>query len=194
MEVMKHVALLRGVNIGGRNKVDMKRLVKAMEAAGFEEVSTYINSGNLFFSLSGSATLKAAERIEGVIKDEFGLAVNVLVKAEGDIGRIAAAVPEDWTHDGQTRTDIMFLWPKYDDPLLALENVSPAEGVDTVEFIGGALLWKVRKDKLGRSGQMKLPGTDIYKHMTVRNCNTVRKIAERLGVANTGGPRPARML
>lgn len=178
----KYVALLRGVNIGGRNKVGMQRLVEAMAAAGFKGVSTYINSGNLFFSLSGPATFKTTEEIEGLIRDEFNVVTDVLIKDKDDIGRIAAAIPKHWSHDRQTRVDIMFLWPAYDDPLALSENVSPVPNIDTVEFVGGALLWRVDKDKLGRSGQMRLPGTDLYKHMTIRNRNTVRKIAERLGV------------
>ena len=46
---MKYVALLRGINVGGKNKVDMKQLVSAMEKQGFDNVSTYINSGNIIF-------------------------------------------------------------------------------------------------------------------------------------------------
>lgn len=183
-KVMKYVALLRGVNIGGRNKVDMKRLVQAMEAAGFEGVSTYINSGNLFFSLPDPATPKTPQIIEGLIGSEFDVATEVLLKGEGEIAQIASSIPRHWSHDSQTRVDIMFLWPKYDDPISACENILAVPDVDTVEFIGGALLWRVDKDKLGKSGQMKLPGTDIYRHMTIRNCNTVRKIAERLGVGS----------
>ena len=47
---MKYVALMRGINVGGNNKISMKQLATALEQAGFLGVSTYINSGNIFFS------------------------------------------------------------------------------------------------------------------------------------------------
>ena len=175
---MKYVALLRGVNVGGKNKIVMKELVRAMADAGFREVSTYINSGNIFFSDSQPAAELAA-RLGGLIRSEFGLAIKVLLRDEPNIARVAAALPANWQNNEKTKCDVMFLWSKYDDSgVLKRLTIKPA--IDEVRYVDGAVIWRAKKRHLARSGMMSLPGTDLYAHMTVRNCNTLRKIAERL--------------
>ena len=59
---MKYVALLRGINVGGNNKVSMTELKTCLEEAGFENVSTYINSGNVLFESEANDAVKLAQR------------------------------------------------------------------------------------------------------------------------------------
>ncbi|MXY98721.1 MAG: DUF1697 domain-containing protein [Gemmatimonadetes bacterium] len=176
---MDYVALLRGINVGGRNKVDMKRLAAVMTAAGFEDVSTYINTGNIFFSAGEAEAGEAAGRLEELLAAEFGVTARALVRSADNLRRLAAAIPSEWANDDRMKVDVMFLWPKYDDAgVLDRLDIKPA--IDDVRYRESALIWQVDRRNLTRSGLMKLPGTDAYANMTVRNCNTVRKIAERL--------------
>ena len=176
---MKYVALLRGVNVGGNNKVDMKELVAAMEGAGFEEVSTYINSGNIFFR-SVEKEGKIVESLEALIKKVFGIEIRVLLRSKSNIDNLVSFIPEEWKNDKNMKCDVMFLWEKYDDESVISElEINPE--IDDVRYVDGALIWKVNRKNATRSGMMKLVGTEIYANMTVRNCNTVRKIQSRLG-------------
>ena len=175
---MQWVALLRGINIGGKNKVDMKRLVKATEKAGFSNVSTYINSGNLFFT--GRDTAEAMiQTLESIIETEFKLNIKVLLRSKDRIDKVTAAIPQAWENGAKMKCDIMFLWPKYDHKEI-ISRLALQPKIDDVRYVDGALLWKVDRENASRSAMMKLPGTDLYANMTVRNCNTVRKIQQRL--------------
>ncbi len=175
---MKYVALLRGINVGGKNKVDMKQLTKAMHNAGFKEVTTYINSGNiLFFSTKSEPAITRV--LEKLIKDEFGLEIRVLIKNKNYIDVLTDSIPSQWVNDSEMKCDVMFLWEKYDDQSV-LERLPIKPEIDDVRYVQGALIWKVDKKNVSQSGMMKLVGTDIYANMTIRNCNTVRKIQEKL--------------
>ncbi len=70
---MKYVAFLRGINVGGKNKVKMETLREVCASIGFENVKTYINSGNVIFETRKTDDLKLAEKIEKAIEKEFGL-------------------------------------------------------------------------------------------------------------------------
>lgn len=175
---MKYVALLRGINVGGNNKVDMTQLTKVMSDTGFSDVSTYINSGNIFFE-SSKPVKDLTEILEKLIKDTFGLNIKVLLKNQIDIGKLSASIPSDWVNGEEMKCDVMFLWGKYNDKSV-MEHLTIKPGIDEVIYAHGALFWKVDKKDVTRSGMMKLVGTDIYANMTIRNCNTVRKIQERI--------------
>ena len=175
---MQWIALLRGINIGGQNKVDMKKLVSVAERKGFTNVSTYINSGNLFLA-SHEAAATIVQMLENAIETEFGLRIKVLLRNKDNISKVAAAIPPTWENGDKMKCDIMFLWPKYDHKNI-MSHLAVKPGIDDVRYLDGALIWKVDRENVTRSGMMKLPGTDIYANMTVRNCNTVRKITERL--------------
>lgn len=175
---MKYVALLRGINVGGKNKVDMKLLISAMEKAGFQEVSTYINSGNIFFS-SEKTPRQLVEQLTNLIKDEFNLSIKVLLRNKDNIKKVASSIPSSWNNDKSMKCDVMFLWDKYNNEEV-LNRLVIKQGIDTVSYAAGALIWKVNREHAAKSGMMKLVGTDVYAHMTIRNCNTVRKIRDRM--------------
>lgn len=175
---MKYVALLRGINVGGNNKVDMKQLVAAMSGASFDEVSTYINSGNIFFNANDSE-IELTNKLEQLIKDEFGLDIKVLLRNKDNIDAIIASIPPEWTNGSEMKCDVMFLWNKYNNDSI-LEHLTIKPDIDEVKYVHGALIWKVDRKNVTKSGMMKIVGTELYRNMTVRNCNTVRKIRERL--------------
>jgi uncharacterized protein (DUF1697 family) len=76
--VRTYVALLRGVNVGGNNKVPMAALRTALEADGFTRVRTYIQSGNVVIDASCTTSAKVGDRVAMVIQAEFGVAVPVI--------------------------------------------------------------------------------------------------------------------
>ncbi|HSJ27983.1 MAG TPA: DUF1697 domain-containing protein [Acidimicrobiia bacterium] len=172
------VALLRGINVGGNNKVEMPRLRAMFEAMGMDEVGTYINTGNVVFT-DPAPRPDVADRVRTAIGEEFGLDIPVLVLERDRMIAVAEALPADWANDSEAKCDVMFLWADVDGPDV-LERVTLVEGVDEVAYVPGAILWKVDRSGYGRSGMNRIVGSRLYASMTVRNCNTVRKLADRL--------------
>lgn len=169
------VALLRGINVGGANKVEMQGLRDALTAADFDEVTTYINTGNVLMrSEADPATV--AERVRGVIDAEFGFSVPVLVRTGDEIVSIAAEIPDDWVDGPDMKCDVMYLWEDADRPDVADDFAR--DGIDDVVYTAGALIWRADRDKVTKSGMMRITRTDVYKQMTIRNVNTARKLAE----------------
>jgi uncharacterized protein (DUF1697 family) len=84
--VPTYVALLRGVNVGGKSKVSMKDLAALFESLGHSEVTTYIQSGNVIFDSRSS--LKNASVIESRIADTFGLDVSVVLRTPAELAKV----------------------------------------------------------------------------------------------------------
>lgn len=177
---MKYVALLRGINVGGNNKVDMKRLAAGLSAAGLGDVRTYINSGNIIFSDTGRTNAQLQVLVEKVITKEFGLTIKALVLDEIAFNAVANAIDKTWANDTVMRCDVLFLWEEYDN-VSVIEELPAKPDIDTVLFTPGALIWSMDRKNVNKSGLSKIIGTDLYAHMTIRNCNTVRKLQQLLG-------------
>lgn len=172
---MKYVALLRGINVGGNNKVEMGQLKACFETLGFSDVSTYINSGNVIFETKATAEAKLAAQIEGAIEQNFQLSIRVVVRSEKNIRKVCAEIPADWVNDRENKTDILFLWPEYAQPETV--GLIGTTKVDTLLYVDGAIVWHLKKKDYAKSGMNKFIGTEVYKNMTARNVNTVRKLA-----------------
>ncbi len=87
------VALLRGINVGGRAKVPMAELKELLAGLGLEDVATYIQSGNVVFRSPAVDAKELAARIEQQIQSAFGLSVAVLLRTPGELARIAEGNP-----------------------------------------------------------------------------------------------------
>lgn len=177
---MRYVALLRGINVGGNNKVPMADLREIVSGVGGEEVRTYINSGNVIFDHTSRSASKIATMIEEGITTELGLQIRVLVMPAKELQRIAGEIPDTWTNDGEVRTDVLFLWNEVDSPGL-LDELDIRDGVDEVVHVPGALLWRIDRENRNLSWLNKLVASAPYRSMTIRNANTVRKLAELSG-------------
>ncbi|MFA9289042.1 MAG: DUF1697 domain-containing protein [Weeksellaceae bacterium] len=171
---MKYVALLRGINVGGNAKVEMKRLKVVFEELGYTDVKTYINSGNVIFETTDKqSTLDNV--IEKAIKKEFNLAVPVVVRSQKEIVAIEKEVPKTWLNNTEMKTDVLFLWDEYNKKEV-LKDIGIKPEIDTVKYVHGALVWNVKRKDVTRSGLLKIIGTPFYKKVTIRNINTLRKL------------------
>lgn len=86
------IALLRGINVGGNNKIKMAELKLMFEALGLSKVRTYIQSGNVLFE-SNEESEPLRIRIENEIEKTFGLRIRVILRTQADIERIIARLP-----------------------------------------------------------------------------------------------------
>jgi uncharacterized protein (DUF1697 family) len=170
-----YVALLRGINVGGKNKIKMQTLKKIFEQAGMQKVKTYINSGDVVFQNEELSPEKITQKLELSILDTFQLEIKVLLKSLEDYHLIMDALPDSWTNDKEMRSDVLFLWEDIDHPNILVE-IPFKPNIDTVDYVKGAILWSVDRKSLSKSGMSKLIGTSPYQKMTIRNVNTARKI------------------
>lgn len=181
---MTYVALLRGINVGGNAKVAMPALKVTFERLGFGSVSTYINSGNVIFQDGRSAT-ELVPLIEKAITEDFDLSVRVVLRNLDNMHRLCREIPAEWTNDTAQKTDVLFLWEEIDGPDI-LKKISIKPEIEHVRYIAGALVWNIARENATRGSGVKLIGTEVYKHMTVRNINTVRKLYELMRQAEAG--------
>lgn len=173
---MRYVALLRGINVGGKNKVDMATLKETFGRAGCDDVVTYINSGNVVFSDDRDAA-RLTDILEDTIEEDFGKRHKVLLRDIDSVRKVVDAVPDTWVNDKTMRTRVLFLWEDVDSVEI-LDQLPVRDGIDEIEYLPGAIVWRVDIENVTKSGQARLAGTKLYKAMTIRNINTVRKVAE----------------
>ncbi len=176
-----YLVLLRGINVGGKNKVPMAELRAVLEELGCSEARTYIASGNAIVRTNMSASdLKDA--IERELPRRFRLdveLVRVLVLTPAKLRSIVADRPEGFgDHPDTFHSDAIFLMglPARD----AMAVFDPREGVDAV-WPGKGVIYSQRlsaertKSRLG-----KIVGTEPYRSMTIRSWQTVQKLHELL--------------
>jgi uncharacterized protein (DUF1697 family) len=176
---VRYVALLRGINVGGRTLVRMADLRTCFEELGFGAVSTYIASGNVLFESDERDAAKLAATIDAAIERRFALPVKVVVLDRRAYGRIVKAIPKPWVGDDGLRANVAFLRPGTDAKQV-VRDLEPDPAIEEVKAVAGAILWATRRDALNRSVMRKLIGGAAYKDLTVRNLNTTLKLHELL--------------
>lgn len=174
---MIYIALLRGINVGGNNKINMKALKVTFEQAGMNHVTTYINSGNIIFSHATLTHHELSELLQQAIATDFGLQIKVMIRDILQIQTVIEHLPESWSNDDQMKSDIFFLWDEIDDESI-VEKLPLQAGVGTLIYIPGAILFAVPREDAARSQMNKLVSSKLYPLMTIRNVNTTRKILE----------------
>lgn len=88
-----HVALLRGINVGGKNSLPMRELVAMFESAGASDVRTYIQSGNVIFSASPAMARGVPDAVAAAIFERFGFRAAVVTRSAAELRAIAEANP-----------------------------------------------------------------------------------------------------
>lgn len=171
---MRYVALLRGINVGGNNKIKMADLTHAVKQAGYTNVTTFIQSGNVIFDSEMSDREKIAKDIERVILGAFKLVIRVVIRSLPEMQRIVANMPSSWAKE-DLRKYVAFI----KEPMTAAaaaKEIPVREGIDILDVGDGVLYMATKTEGLTKSGYTKIVGTKIYNHMTMRNSNTTLKI------------------
>ena len=131
---MKYIALLRGINVGGKTLIKMEELRACIEALGLDDVSTYIASGNVLFETSHRSAAKLKTKIEGAIERRLRLPVKVVVLDHAAYGRIVKAIPKSWVGDESLRANVAFVRRGIDAKQVVLE-LKPDAAVEEVKAI-----------------------------------------------------------
>jgi uncharacterized protein (DUF1697 family) len=177
----RYVALLRGINVGGKNPVPMPALKASFEAAGFEDVGTYIQSGNVVFTGPSSSQAALTERVERAIREAFAhYEASVVVRSRSQMGAIVDKAPEGFGREpAKYRYDVCFLKPS----LTAKQVVAAVptkEGVDRVWAGSGVVYFSRLTSRATSSRLNRVASLPVYQQMTIRNWNTTTKLRELL--------------
>jgi uncharacterized protein (DUF1697 family) len=180
-KLVTYVALLRGVNVGGNAMINMKALKESFEKAGYENVRTYINSGNVIFETNKTDPRKLEVSIEKILSKEYKLESKVVIRSFEEMEKLVKVLPKDWDGSKERRFNVMFLRHTIDSKDI-LKDLKPKEGIEDVVYKSGALLWSAYVKTLTRSSMLKVASAAIYKDMTIRNLNTTKKLYELMKV------------
>jgi uncharacterized protein (DUF1697 family) len=174
----KYVALLRGINVGGKNIIKMAALTACFEAQGYADVATYIQSGNVIFSAAGNRA-SLVDRIEEVLAATFGYQARVVLRSRTQMQQtIDRAPPGFGGQPAKYRYDVVFL--RGVSAAAALKQVPTRDGVDAVFAGPGALYFSRLDSKASQSRMARITQLPIYREMTIRNWNTTTKLAALL--------------
>ena len=174
---MTYVAFLRAINVGGNSIVSMAAIKAALVDIGLTDVRTHINSGNVLFSSRAANPERLSTRIEKALEQHTKMAIRVLVMDHETLKRLADAIPRGWVDDKTMRTYVLLLWKEVDEPGI-LDQLPLKPGIDDVKYTPGAVIWRVDRENLGQSRMNRLVGAPLYKKITIRSANTIRKLVE----------------
>ena len=168
----RYVALLRGINVGGKNPIGMPALKACFEEHGFEDVATYIQSGNVLFSARRASMSTFTSRIERMLSADFDYDARVVIRDRAQMRTTVERAPAGFgTDPDRFRYDVLFLKP----PLTAsaaMKSVRVRDGVDAAAAGRGVLYFSRLTSRASQSYLSKIVTMPVYQDMTIRNWNT----------------------
>lgn len=181
MTSIKYLALLRGINVGGKNVIKMADLKACFEELPFSKVKTYIQSGNVVFQSDEQVKQKLERRIETTLSKAFDYSSLVVVVTHRELRQIVERAPQGFgLQPSQHKYDVAFLKAPLS-PAEVLEQVSLKEGVDEAHAGKLAFYFSRLTSRATQSRLNRIASTPVYQRMTIRNWNTTTKL---LGLMN----------
>ena len=178
---MTHYALLvRGINVGGKNKVVMAQLRQELTELGLEKVETYINSGNIFFT-STDPKERLVEKLEAFFEIHYPFIQSFSLLSQEDYEEELNNLPDWWTKD-LARKDVLFYTESLD-VAQVIETVENLELKDEVVYFGrlGIFWGKISEESYYATAYHKyLLKMPFYRNITIRNAKTFDKIGQML--------------
>ncbi len=171
---VQYLALLRGINVGGKNPVKMSELRETLEEMGLADVRTYINSGNAVFRAPRQPRTELAKRLETMLSRTFGLELKIVLLTHAQLNRVTGEAPRGFGAETD-RCDVIFLRA----PLTvkrATAAMETKEGVDRL-WAGTGVVYFARLTEKATSSRMgRVIGKPEYQNMTIRSWVTVTKL------------------
>lgn len=176
----KYIALLRGINISGKNKIKMQELKKEFEQIGYENVITYLNSGNVIFSSSMNDKNIISDSIHSMIESKFNINIPVYVMKEDELAELFKNKPDWWgNQDKDIYDNIIFIIPPYTFKQVYNELGNPKEEYEKIQEYKNNIFWSYDlKNYRKTNWWAKTASTDIKDFITIRTANTMRKVLE----------------
>ncbi len=173
----KYIVLLRGVNVGGTGTISMAALKAELSKVGFEDVRSYINSGNILLTSDKSGT-EVTSVIASILAKKFKLdeVINkVLVLTPAKLAAVIKNKPKGFGDDKQKYySDAIFLIGTTTKKVMPVFN--PKDGVDRI-WPGAGVVYSQRLGSMRTKSRLgKIVSSPLYKSMTIRSWGTVTKL------------------
>ena len=176
----RYALLVRGINVGGKNKVVMAQLRQELTELGLEKVETYINSGNIFFT-STDPKVRLVEKLEAFFAVHYPFIQSFSLLSQEDYEEELKNLPDWWTKD-LARKDVLF-YTEGLDVTQVIEKVDNLELEDEVVHFGklGIFWGKYSEESYYETAYHKyLLKMPFYRQITIRNAKTFDKIGQML--------------
>ena len=177
-----YLALFRGINVSGKNIIKMEQLRKIMAASGFQDVSTYIQSGTVVFKAEEADMEKVAAQLEELVKAEFGHAITIFVLGRRELAKVVEGnlfARPDELEEGTKKIYVTFL---SETPLKErFEKLREAiSGDDEISLNGNVLYFKLATKASESKLSNNLIESKLKVRATTRNWNTTIKLYNML--------------
>ena len=178
--MIRYALLVRGINVGGKNKVVMAQLRQELTELRLENVETYINSGNIFFD-TNIARIQLVEDLKGFFEEHYPFVRSFSLFSNEDYEEELRNLPDWWSHE-MARKDVLFYTEGLDRESLEEKLLALKLGDEVLHFGKSAVFWgKFSEDSYAKTAYhkhlMKMP---FYRNITIRNANTFDKIGQFL--------------
>jgi uncharacterized protein (DUF1697 family) len=176
----RYAALLRGINISGKNKLSMSELKECLKKSGFDKVITYLNSGNVIFSYASGSETTLVRKLEELIKDKFALDIPVFVTDIESLSDILCNAPDWWGGESKELYDnLIFVMPPATAEEISDKIGSPTEKLERIHIYKNTIFWTFDRQNYSKANWWKKTASaGIGEMITIRTANTVRKIVD----------------
>ena len=175
----RYIALLRGVNISGKNKISMPDLKTYFTELGYADVLTYLNSGNVVFSVCEQDESVLADTIRSMIRDRLGLDIPVFVILQEQLEALLGKAPDWWGTADKARYDnLIFVMPPAAAQIISEKIGEPTKELEQISICENSIFWSFDRKKYAKATWWKKTASPgIGEFITIRTANTLRKIA-----------------
>ncbi len=171
---MRQVVLLRGINLGSRNRVSMPDLRKLLSEAGFQDVSTYLQSGNVVLA-SRVGPERLGRRCEKLLSENLGLDLDVIVRTRDELAAVVRRNPLGKVAKNPKRYQVVFLSEELDPGVI--EKLTALAAPSERLVADGRELYCWHPEGIGRSRLWtRVAGKDLGLTATARNWTTVTEL------------------
>lgn len=177
---MKYIVLLRGVNISGKNKVSMPKLKQLLEENSYQNISTYLNSGNIIIESNINNKELIIENISKIIEFNFNIKIPIYIMTVPELEDILNNSPSWWgTTNKEIYDNLIFIIPPTTYEEVYNTIGSPKENIDQIEEYHSTIFWSfVLKDYHKSTWWIKTASTSITNKITIRTANTMKKLLQ----------------
>lgn len=176
----RYIALLRGINISGKNKISMSELKSCFIELGYADVITHLNSGNVVFSIDENDENILADKIKEMIRERFGMDIPVFVILQEELEEVLSKAPDWWgTDDKETYDNLIFVMPSATAEIIAEKIGEPTKELEQIYIYKNTVFWSFDRKKYAKANWWRKTATaGIGEMITIRTANTLRRIVK----------------
>ncbi|MDR3022075.1 MAG: DUF1697 domain-containing protein [Clostridiales bacterium] len=179
MNSTKYIALLRGINVGGNNKISMPILKGVFEKGGLQNVMTYINSGNVIFESQKSDIQQVKELCEELILKNFNLKILVCIINASNFLECLSHAPMWWNTSKEQKHNALFVIPPLTGEYVFNQIGETKPEYESIAFFGNVIFWSAPIATYSHKRLSTIvTNKKVYNAVTIRNANTTLKLKD----------------